>query len=141
MGQKKHPEVKRLGNPNGAAHLRQYGGKAEANADKRAASLAATIDALRAEGVTSANGIAKALSKRSIAARRQVDGAERLEPDGAARLGASYRKGRQEGGVAATLLRETRCGGVARNEQFRAISRKREGREAGQHSPSSLRFW
>jgi len=90
-GQKKHPEVKRLGNPNGAAHLRQYGGKAgraalSANADKRAASLAATIDALRAEGVTSANGIAKALSERSIAARRQVDGAERLEPDGAAGL-------------------------------------------------------
>jgi hypothetical protein len=85
-GQKKHPEVKRLGNPNGAAHLRQYGGKAGANAEKRAASLAATIDALRAEGVTSANGIAKALSERSIAARRQVDGAERLEPDGAASL-------------------------------------------------------
>ena len=90
-GQKKHPEVKRLGNPNGAAHLRQYGGKAGraaliANADKRAAGLAATIDALRAEGVTSANGIAKALSERSIAARRQVDGAERLEPDGAASL-------------------------------------------------------
>ena len=59
-----------------------------ANADKRAASLAATIDALRAEGVTSANGIAKALSERSIAARRQVDGAERLEPDGAASRGA-----------------------------------------------------
>ena len=57
-----------------------------ANADKRAASLAATIGALRAEGVTSANGIAKALNERSIAARRQVDGAERLEPDGAASL-------------------------------------------------------
>ena len=74
-GQKKHPEVKRLGNPNGAAHLRQYGGKAGraaliANADKRAASLAATIDALRAEGVTSANGIAKALNERSIATPR-----------------------------------------------------------------------
>jgi DNA invertase Pin-like site-specific DNA recombinase len=74
-GQKKHPEVKRLGNPNGAAHLRQYGGKAGraaliANADKRAAGLAATIDALRAEGVTSANGIAKALNERSIARPR-----------------------------------------------------------------------
>ena len=74
-GQKKHPEVKRLGNPNGAAHLRQYGGKAGraaliANADKRAAGLAATIDALRAEGVTSANGIAKALNERSIATPR-----------------------------------------------------------------------
>ena len=90
MGQKQRPEVKRLGNPNGAAHLRQYGGKAGRAAlsecDKRAASLAATIDALRAEGVTSANGIAKALNERSIAARRQVDGAERLEPDGAASL-------------------------------------------------------
>jgi hypothetical protein len=57
-----------------------------ANADKRAASLAATIGALRAEGVTSANGITKALNERSIAARRQVDGAEHLEPDGAASL-------------------------------------------------------
>jgi hypothetical protein len=59
-GQKKHPEVKRLGNPNGAAHLRQYGGEAGgaaliANADKRAAGLAAAIDALHAEGVASAN--------------------------------------------------------------------------------------
>ena len=89
-GQKKHPEVKRLGNPNGAAHLRSMAERLDArplaNADKRAASLAATIGALRAEGVTSANGIAKALNERSIAARRQVDGAERLEPDGAASL-------------------------------------------------------
>ena len=69
------PRKSALGNPSGAAHLRQYGGKAGraaliANADKRAAGLAATIDALRAEGVTSANGIAKALNERSIATPR-----------------------------------------------------------------------
>ena len=74
-GQKKHPEVKRLGNPNGAAHLRQYGGKAgvaaiKANADKRAAGLAATIDAIKGEGVTSARGIAKALNERGIVTAR-----------------------------------------------------------------------
>ena len=90
-GQKKHPEVKRLGNPNGAAHLRQYGGKAGraaliANADKRAAGLAATIDALRAEGVTSANGIAKALNERLIATPRSGKWAARSVLNLTARL-------------------------------------------------------
>ena len=69
-GQKDHPEIKRLGNPNGAQHLRQYGGAGRAalvaDADKRAAGLAATIEAIRGEGVMSANGIAKALNGRSI---------------------------------------------------------------------------
>ena len=74
-GQKEHPEIKRLGNPNGAKHLRQYGGKAGraalvAGADKRAAGVAKTIEAIRGEGVTSANGIAKALNERSIATPR-----------------------------------------------------------------------
>jgi DNA invertase Pin-like site-specific DNA recombinase len=44
-GQRKHPDIKRLGNPNGARHLRRLGnGPAvsaiKANADKRAAGLA-----------------------------------------------------------------------------------------------------
>ena len=65
----------KLGNPNGAAHLRQYGGKAGraalvAGADKRAAGLAATIEAIKGEGATSANSIAKALNERSIATPR-----------------------------------------------------------------------
>jgi hypothetical protein len=54
-----------------AAHLRQYGNglavKAlKAAAGERASGLAATIEAIRGEGVTSANGIAKALNERSI---------------------------------------------------------------------------
>ena len=58
-----------------ATHLRQYGGKAGraalvAGADKRAAGVAKTIEAIRGEGVTSANGIAKALNERSIATPR-----------------------------------------------------------------------
>jgi DNA invertase Pin-like site-specific DNA recombinase len=74
-GQKKHPQIKRLGCPNGAAHLRRYGNglavKAlKAGAAARANGLAATIEAIRGEGVTSANGIAKALNERSIATPR-----------------------------------------------------------------------
>jgi DNA invertase Pin-like site-specific DNA recombinase len=74
-GQKKHPDVKRLGNPNGAKHLRHYGnaqGVAAivANANRRAADLAATIGTIKSEGVTSANGIAQALNERSIATPR-----------------------------------------------------------------------
>jgi DNA invertase Pin-like site-specific DNA recombinase len=65
----------KLGNPNGAAHLRPYGGEAGraalvAGADDRAKALAATIEGLKAEGITSANRIAKALNKRSIATAR-----------------------------------------------------------------------
>jgi DNA invertase Pin-like site-specific DNA recombinase len=65
----------KLGCPNGAAHLRRYGNGLAvtalvAGADKRAAGLAATIAAIRGEGVTSANGIAKALNERSIATPR-----------------------------------------------------------------------
>jgi hypothetical protein len=60
-----------LGNPNGAKHLRRYGGAAgveaiKANADKRAAGLAATIASIKSEGVESARGIAKALNERGI---------------------------------------------------------------------------
>ncbi len=65
----------KLGNPNGAAHLRKYGGKAGraalvAGADNFAKALAAEIEAIRAEGVKSANGIAKALDARGIATAR-----------------------------------------------------------------------
>jgi hypothetical protein len=59
----------------GAAHLRQFRGKAGraalvAGADDRAKALAGTIAALKAEGFTSANAIAGALNERSIATPR-----------------------------------------------------------------------
>ena len=65
----------KLGCPLGAAHLRKFGGKAgvdaiKANADKRAAGLAATIEALKAQGVVSARGIAKAFNDRGIVTAR-----------------------------------------------------------------------
>lgn len=65
----------KLGNPNGAAHLRGRGNAEAAEAIKRKAQeraegLASTIDALRAEGITSANAIAKALNTRAIATPR-----------------------------------------------------------------------
>jgi hypothetical protein len=41
-----------------------------AAAGERASGLAATIEAIKGEGVTSSNGIAKALNERSIATAR-----------------------------------------------------------------------
>ena len=65
----------RLGNPNGAAHLRGLGNGAAVKAvvdqaKQRATRLVATIDAIKAEGITSANGIAAALNARHIATPR-----------------------------------------------------------------------
>jgi DNA invertase Pin-like site-specific DNA recombinase len=78
-GQKAHPEIKRLGNPNGAKGLHNRDNKAgvaaiKANADQRAAQLATTISGLRAEGVVSARGIAKALNERGIVTARGGQG-------------------------------------------------------------------
>jgi DNA invertase Pin-like site-specific DNA recombinase len=61
----------RLGNPNGAAHLRGLGNGAaievvKANATARAQGLETTIQEIRAAGTTSANGIAKALNDQHI---------------------------------------------------------------------------
>jgi DNA invertase Pin-like site-specific DNA recombinase len=91
-GQKKHPEIKRLGCPNGAAHLRQFGGKAgvaaiKANADNRAAGLAATIATIKGEGVMSARGIAKALNERGIVTARGGQWSASTVGDVMARLG------------------------------------------------------
>jgi DNA invertase Pin-like site-specific DNA recombinase len=66
---------KKLGNPNGAAHLMKFGnGLAvdvlKAKAQERAIGLSATIEALRAEGITSANAIAGALNARDYATPR-----------------------------------------------------------------------
>jgi DNA invertase Pin-like site-specific DNA recombinase len=74
-GQKKHPHIKRLGNPNGAAHLRKLGNGAGVKAivgqaDERASGLAATIAAIRAAGITSANGIAGALNASHVVTPR-----------------------------------------------------------------------
>jgi hypothetical protein len=62
----------KLGCPNGAAHFRRYGNglgvtALKAAAGARANGLAATIEAIKGEGVTSAKGIAKALNKHSMA--------------------------------------------------------------------------
>ncbi len=68
----------KLGNPNGAAHMRGLStGNAEAiaaikaKADEKAARLSTVIDALRSEGVTSANGLAKALNGRNVPTARK----------------------------------------------------------------------
>ena len=85
-GQRKRPDVKRLGCPDGAAHLRRFGNglavsALKAAANERAAGLVATIEAIRAEGVPSANGIAAALNAREIATPRggQMDGEGRSQ--------------------------------------------------------------
>ena len=75
-GQRKHPQIKRLGCPTGAAHLQGQGFNKlavqalKANADERAAGLASTIDALKAEGILSANGLAGVLNARGYATAR-----------------------------------------------------------------------
>jgi DNA invertase Pin-like site-specific DNA recombinase len=65
----------RLGNPNGAAHLRKFGnslavGVLKANAQERAEALAATIAELKAEGIASANAMAGALNARGYVTPR-----------------------------------------------------------------------
>lgn len=65
----------KLGNPNGAAHLKGLGnGSAvaalKADAQERAQGLAGIIASIQAEGVTSANAIAGALNARHIATPR-----------------------------------------------------------------------
>ena len=75
-GQRKHPEIKRLGCPTGAAHLQGQGFNElavqarKAKADERAAGLEATVAALQAEGIASANRIAGALNARGYATAR-----------------------------------------------------------------------
>jgi len=65
----------KLGNPNGAAHLKGLGnGSAvealKAGAQERAEGLSGIIASIKAEGITSANGIAGALNARHIATPR-----------------------------------------------------------------------
>lgn len=65
----------KLGCPNGAAHLRQYGNAAgvaavSAKATEHAEALRDTLDAIRAAGITTSNGIAGELNRRHIATPR-----------------------------------------------------------------------
>lgn len=65
----------KLGNPNGAAHLKGLGnGSAvealKAGAQERADGLSGIIASIKGEGITSANGIAGALNARHIATPR-----------------------------------------------------------------------
>jgi DNA invertase Pin-like site-specific DNA recombinase len=81
----------KLGNPRGAAHLRGLGSPAgvaaiKRKATERAEGLRATIDAVRAEGVTSANGIAGRLNEREIATPRGGRWSARTVTDVLARL-------------------------------------------------------
>jgi DNA invertase Pin-like site-specific DNA recombinase len=66
---------RKLGNPNGAAHLRPYGNTkavetVRLEANERAERLRRIISELRVSGITSANGLAKALNERHVAAAR-----------------------------------------------------------------------
>jgi DNA invertase Pin-like site-specific DNA recombinase len=61
----------KLGNPNGAAHLRGLGNAkaveaVKVNAQRRAMDVLATIEDLKASGITSARQLAKALNERGI---------------------------------------------------------------------------
>jgi DNA invertase Pin-like site-specific DNA recombinase len=74
-GQKVHPGVKRLGNPNGAEHLKGLGNAAAIEGKRQAAAERAepfrrAVAALKAEGVTTAQGIARAFNERGFAAPR-----------------------------------------------------------------------
>ena len=65
----------KLGNPNGAAHLKGLGNDSavatlKADAQERAEGLAGIIASIQAEGITSANAIAGALNARHIATPR-----------------------------------------------------------------------
>jgi DNA invertase Pin-like site-specific DNA recombinase len=81
----------KLGNPKGAAHLRGLGSAAgvaelKRGAQERAEGLRATIAAVRAEGLTSANGLAARLNEREIATPRGGRWSARTISDVLARL-------------------------------------------------------
>jgi DNA invertase Pin-like site-specific DNA recombinase len=76
-GQRGRPNIKRLGNPNGARALqgKQVGNteavaKIKANAAQRAGDLKAIVEDIRHSGVTSVRGIAGELHARGIRAPR-----------------------------------------------------------------------
>ncbi|WP_051462963.1 recombinase family protein [Bradyrhizobium sp. URHA0013] len=70
-GQRGHPQVRRLGNPNGAAHLKRYGNLAavsalKATADDTARRLRPSLLAVMETGATSARSIATELNARGV---------------------------------------------------------------------------
>jgi DNA invertase Pin-like site-specific DNA recombinase len=72
-GQRGHPDVKRLGNPNGARALKgkQVGNKEalamiKARAQERAQNLRAIVADVRSSGITSVRAIADELNRRAI---------------------------------------------------------------------------
>jgi DNA invertase Pin-like site-specific DNA recombinase len=76
-GQRGRPDIKRLGNPNGARALKgkQVGNaeavaKLKATAAQRAADLKAIVDDIRGSGITTTRGIAEELHLRGIRAPR-----------------------------------------------------------------------
>jgi DNA invertase Pin-like site-specific DNA recombinase len=98
-GQKRHPDIKRLGNPRGAAHLRKFGNKLatealSAKAQERATGLAATLEALRVEGIASANAIARALNARNYATPRGGKWTARSVLNVAHKLGLTWLTGK-----------------------------------------------
>jgi DNA invertase Pin-like site-specific DNA recombinase len=91
-GQEGHPEVKRLGNPRGAAHLRRFGKELAVNALKakakeRADGLAATFAEMKSEGITSAHGMAKSLNARGFTTPRGGEWSARTVLDVMERMG------------------------------------------------------
>ena len=76
-GQRGRPDIKRLGNPNGARALKgkQVGNaeavaKLKATATQRAGDLKAIVDDIRHSGITTTRGIAEELHARGIRAPR-----------------------------------------------------------------------
>ena len=111
-GQKKHPEVKRLGNPNGARALQRDPSKLklgykravaanQSRAVARANDLAPILAELRAEGIVSANAQAKALNERQYLTPRGAaggrPGASSTPPRGARREAPFMQRQHQQG--------------------------------------------
>ena len=76
-GRRGRPEIKRLGNPNGARALKgkevgnaEAVAKLKATAAQRAADLKAIVEDIRRSGITSVRGIAEELRARGIRAPR-----------------------------------------------------------------------
>lgn len=75
VGQKGRPALKRLGNPNGAAHLHPFGNRAavravKAKADETANRLRPTLQAVIQSGAQSARSIAIGLNNRGVLSPR-----------------------------------------------------------------------
>ncbi|MET3910987.1 DNA invertase Pin-like site-specific DNA recombinase [Bradyrhizobium sp. S3.3.6] len=75
VGQRGRPSVKRLGNPNGAAHLKNLGNRAavsalKTRADETAKRLSSTLHAVIETGAKSSRAIAVAFNERGVLSPR-----------------------------------------------------------------------